>query len=349
LPAGADQVVVVGGGPAGCAAAHALSETGWPVLLLERGTPGRDKACGDLFLPPAVAQLALLGLGPPALGKIGRPTSPHLELARPAGGLWRMAFTGGPAWMLPRRLLDEALRTALPPGVTVAHGATATRLQSGADGVLAVTVHRLRAVATTVLAPAVVLACGPGGTLPSEFGISGAPLLAPALSAYVVTGPVPAPVFELADDCRPGYRWRFPLGDGVANVGVCWLARAPGSLVKASAISLLRDHHIAPPVAWRGGLGALWSGSGSRWHHPAGIVSCGDAAGLVNPFTGEGLTAALVSGRAAGAAVGQFLRHPRAQVHLEDYSLRVGQLFTAAYTGSAGFGLWKQLCGLGRG
>jgi flavin-dependent dehydrogenase len=43
------------------------------------------------------------------------------------------------------------------------------------------------------------------------------------------------------------------------------------------------------------------------WSHEAGVVSCGDAAGLVDPISGEGLTAALVSGKRAGAAVASFL------------------------------------------
>jgi flavin-dependent dehydrogenase len=57
----------------------------------------------------------------------------------------------------------------------------------------------------------------------------------------------------------------------------------------------------------RGGLGALWSGKATAWSHEAGVVSCGDAAGLVDPISGEGLTPALVSGKRAGAAIAAFL------------------------------------------
>ncbi len=64
---------------------------------------------------------------------------------------------------------------------------------------------------------------------------------------------------------------------------------------------------VSDSVSLRGGLGALWSGKGITWCHEAGVVSCGDAAGLVDPISGEGLTAALVSGKRAGAAIASFL------------------------------------------
>ena len=71
--------------------------------------------------------------------------------------------------------------------------------------------------------------------------------------------------------------------------------------------ALLARLGVSGAVPLRGGLGALWSGKGTAWSHEAGVVSCGDAAGLIDPISGEGLTAALVSGKRAGAAVASFL------------------------------------------
>jgi flavin-dependent dehydrogenase len=82
----------------------------------------------------------------------------------------------------------------------------------------------------------------------------------------------------------------------------------------------------------RGGLGALWSGKGTDWHHEAGVVSCGDAGGLVDPTSGEGLTAALTSGKRAGMAIASFLaREPRA---LGNYSRWVRGWSQARYAPS---------------
>ena len=70
---------------------------------------------------------------------------------------------------------------------------------------------------------------------------------------------------------------------------------------------LLARLGVADAAPTRGGILPLWSGKGTAWSHEAGVVSCGDAAGLVDPISGEGLTAALVSGKRAGAAVASFL------------------------------------------
>ena len=71
--------------------------------------------------------------------------------------------------------------------------------------------------------------------------------------------------------------------------------------------TLLAHLGVSGVVPTRGGVLPLWSGKGTAWSHKAGVVSCGDAAGLVDPISGEGLTAALVSGKRAGEAVASFL------------------------------------------
>mgnify|MGYP001678457393 CR=1 FL=1 len=64
LAAGSDlsaDVVVVGAGPAGSAAAYHMAVAGLDVIVVERGEPGRDKVCGDGLTPSAVTELALMG------------------------------------------------------------------------------------------------------------------------------------------------------------------------------------------------------------------------------------------------------------------------------------------------
>ena len=56
------DVLVVGGGPAGCAAAIALARKGTRVLLLERMRRPQPKTCGDALLPDALLALGALGL-----------------------------------------------------------------------------------------------------------------------------------------------------------------------------------------------------------------------------------------------------------------------------------------------
>src|SRR6202008_539360 len=124
-----------------------------------------------------------------------------------------------------------------------------------------------------------------------------------SISAYIDGADEEIPLFEFSAECRPGYRWLFPMGDGRANTGVFVPATASGAVIKALGRSFLERRHGAASVSWRGGVGALWSGRGKVWHNNAGLVSCGDAAGLIDPLTGEGITAALLSGEAAGNVI----------------------------------------------
>ncbi len=65
------DVVVVGAGPAGSTTALVLARGGASVALVDKATFGRDKACGDLVGPRALATLASFGLSPPAGRKVG--------------------------------------------------------------------------------------------------------------------------------------------------------------------------------------------------------------------------------------------------------------------------------------
>jgi 2-polyprenyl-6-methoxyphenol hydroxylase-like FAD-dependent oxidoreductase len=57
-----DKILVVGGGPAGCATAITLLKQGFNITLFESGGVNRDKICGDAFLPDAQNALKELGV-----------------------------------------------------------------------------------------------------------------------------------------------------------------------------------------------------------------------------------------------------------------------------------------------
>lgn len=98
-------------------------------------------------------------------------------------------------------------------------------------------------------------------------------------------------------------------------------------------------------TSWRGGMGPLWSGNGRQWHSTSGMISCGDAAGLIDPINGEGLTAALLSGRRAGKAVAQYLISACDTRHLQYYSNELFDHFSFNYRNTAKRLAWKYLCG----
>src|SRR5262249_58011339 len=95
-----------------------------------------------------------------------------------------------------------------------------------------------------------------------------------------------------------------------------------------------------------GGAGPWWSGNGRTCHQQRGIVSCGDAAGLVDPMTGEGITAALYSGRVAGDAVAAFLKTGDA-AHPDHYSRSIYDHYAARYRRPLMKRLFNHLSGTG--
>lgn len=81
------------------------------------------------------------------------------------------------------------------------------------------------------------------------------------------------------------------------------------------------------------------------WHHGAGLLTCGDAAGVVDPVTEEGISAALESGRRAGQAMASYLESGRNPNFLEAYSSWVSAHFTAKYRADGMRTLFAGFCG----
>ncbi len=101
------EVVVIGAGPAGCAAAIGLARAGRQVTLLERHPEPRESVCGEFLGSDAVALLHGLGLDLPALG------AARITAARAAWGRFEAAAElPFEAYGLSRRLLDAALQQA---------------------------------------------------------------------------------------------------------------------------------------------------------------------------------------------------------------------------------------------
>lgn len=126
--------VVVGGGPAGAAAAAWLTEAGRRVVLFEREAASHHKVCGEFVSGEAAEQLESLGLDLAALGAL-----PIGRVRLIAGGRRASAPLPFPAFSLSRKVLDEALlRVAEDRGATVRRGTAVRALERADGGVLAV-------------------------------------------------------------------------------------------------------------------------------------------------------------------------------------------------------------------
>ncbi|WP_407562225.1 geranylgeranyl reductase family protein [Streptomyces sp. 184] len=295
---------MVGAGPAGAAAAVGAlrADASLRVALLDRADFPRDKACGDGVAPHVLDLLAEVGVTGLVDDQV--PVE-RLRLGR--GGLAVERRMERPAWVVPRRVLDARLVDA-----AIAAGARLLR-------------HRVRelrqqtdaVVLDEEISAAVVV--GADGALSAVRRALGRPRGPAALAlrgyAPVAPGRRGAQVIEFDTCPLPAYAWSFDRGDGHANVGygeiLCADRRAP-----TRAQLLERLDALLPGAAENGQdwIGHHLPFSTARRRPLTGrVLLAGDAAGLVNPLTGEGIYYAVATGIAAGRAAAAALSDGRPQ------------------------------------
>jgi len=307
------DLLVVGGGPAGSALAAQMARAGASVLLVESARHPRPKACAEYASPRILEELSRIGLGADEWADAAVPLDGmHLH----AGGrssVIRYADRRGPrtAWGLDRQSFDARLaRHAEKAGATLRERATAVRLETrdggvrgawtrdgssgreelvtadwtiGADGVRS-TVARLVGVERQV-------------RFPRRLGLvahySGADGLTDHGEMHVGAG---------------GYVGLAPMPGGELNVGMALPldgrrgsrgARFEGAIAAIPAVAdRLAGARRLTPIRGAAPIGHRVSRvAGPGW------LLIGDAAGFVDPFTGEGIHRALRSARAAAVAI----------------------------------------------
>lgn len=311
------DVVVIGAGPAGSAAAAWAVRNGRDVLVIDGQHFPRDKACGDGLTPRAIAELELLGLGPWLNGRVR-----HRGLRMSGFGADVEIEWPGPSFpptssAVPRTELDERIRqVAVDDGAQMLLGVKAVRVEHDSNGrVTSVTLEDGTAVGCREL----IVADGVRSTLGRVLGREWhkETVYGVAIRGYVATPRTNEPWItshlELrspAGEVLPGYGWIFPLGDGEVNIGVGALASAkrPADAALRPLLShytnLRRDEwgFSGEPRAALSALlpmgGAVSGVAGPNW------MLIGDAAACVNPLNGEGIDYGLETGRLAAELLG---------------------------------------------
>lgn len=306
------DVLVVGAGPAGIAAALHLHRAGRGVLVVDKATFPRDKTCGDGLTTLALRELEALGLDPASVASWVDVRRTFLH--SPSRHIVTLPMPDPPgtfAAVARRADLDAALvDLARTEGVAIAEGVALRDVALHPDRVVAeLDGHE------TVGARWAIGADGMWSPLRRAVGAHD-PTYRGEWHAFrqYFRGTAPGSRdlhvwFEA--DLLPGYAWSFPLPHGGANVGFGILRGA--HLDGKAMAALWRDLLDRPPIRRVLGAGAEPEGPHRAWPIPAGVdAAClhhertlfvGDAARAADVMTGEGIGQALLTGRLAAEAV----------------------------------------------
>jgi geranylgeranyl reductase family protein len=283
------DVAVVGAGPAGSAAALAARRAGARVLLLDRADFPRDKPCGDGIAADTIDVLRDLGV----TGTTDGYAPVHdLRLVGPGGAAVARPLPR-PAYTVPRTVFDARLvEAAVAAGAELRKHTVRTFSDDGAGVTLD----------DTFYARVVIGADGAGSVVRRALGHPVNPdgHLAIAIRGYSAAPARPEQLIITTRARWPAYAWSFPIGDGTANVGYGEVLRG-APLSRAYLLERLAD--LLPGSEPRG-LRAHHLPLSTRRPQPSRgrVLLAGDALSLINPFTGEGIFYAVLSGALAGTA-----------------------------------------------
>ena len=322
------DVVVVGAGPGGSAAAHFLSTRGLDVLLLDRAAFPRDKTCGDGLTPRALRVLEKMNL----LGEVraqGCPIQAY-EVVAPNGRSTSAPIVGRhQAMVVPRLTLDNIiLQRAIASGARFASDKIVSRLEPTDTGARVRTADGQRfegrvAIVATGAATGVLVR---SGILPKQ------PRAMLAARAYFENLHARTQqAFQLRFDGvpAPGYGWVFPTSERTANVGVGFFPRR-GSGTAVAAFQRFVNRQPELRAARQVGPVKGYPIRVDFLRAPTTATSTllvGEAAGLVNPLTGEGIDYALESGQIAAEHVVRGLASGVHQTWLSDYDRLLRERF----------------------
>jgi geranylgeranyl reductase family protein len=299
------EVVVVGAGPAGSAAAAALSAAGRDVILIDREAFPRDKTCGDALIPDALKALEQLGLARSI--RAAARSLDSIEVYSPDRTSVRIQ---GEVACLPRSTFDDFLKqNAVGKGAKFMAPYTFTGiLKDGNGAVVGVNTTAASGAEVRIRSTFVLLATGAHGSTLERAGVctrktpSGIAARA-YFRNHAIAESMSSLIISFDGHIRPGYGWIFPGPQGVLNVGVGYFSdgrkRSSSTNVRTLFDAFIGSFPLAQRVVASSmrltdlkGAPLRTSLSGSALAVP-GLLVIGEAAGATYSFSGEGIGKAL--------------------------------------------------------
>lgn len=318
------DIIVVGAGPAGSVAALYAKRQGLKTLLVDKARFPRDKICGDAISGKSVAVLHELGLVDAVRALPGAPVG-HILFGSPdhtAASIpldrhpLRDQITGHTlpmeGFVIRRKVFDHFLfeQASAVCDQTLEEFSVDELVWEG-DQVAGIRGTSADGQMHEYTAPLVLGCDGYRSIVARKAGLyqHESKYWMVALRQYWqgVEGLTGQIELHFIEEVKPGYFWIFPTDDGRANIGIGMghheikkrganLKAMLKAAIDSPAFSARFAHAQAleEPIGWN-----LPVGSKRRTIHGNGFLLLGDAAGLIDPFTGEGIGNAFYSARAA--------------------------------------------------
>ena len=326
-------MIIVGAGPAGSTAALYAHRLGLNCILLDKAVFPRDKICGDALSGKSVRLMRELNLLE-GVEKLEGSEINRITFGSPSHSQFDVHLKGNKnndyitkGYVVPRKIFDNFLFKKADELTETRQGFTVNDIIYQNDNISGVKGTNIEGKEEILNAPIIMGCDGANSIIARKLGLYEMDMenTAVAIRCYYegVEGLSNQIELHYVSEVKPGYFWLFPAGNGKANIGIGLSkndAKKEDRTLRQIMDEIVQSDYfrsrfgnarpLEKPVGWNLPLGRI-----QRKNHGNGFMLLGDAAGLVDPFTGEGIGNAMVAAKHAMQVASKAKNH-------KDYSER---------------------------